>query len=80
MEDLVDKEGNPLMDQNGKAQLKIPNPRVELPYIYLMAWYVMHCSSLITAISASEGFVPFVQRLKNSSWIHYICFSSAELF
>jgi len=36
VEALVDKEGNPLMDKNGKLQLKTPNPRVELPYTYLM--------------------------------------------
>ena len=67
------EEGNPLMDQNGKPQLKIPNPRVELPYMYLMAWYAMHCPSMITTVPASEGFMP-VQRLEDSNWIHYYMF------
>jgi len=67
MEPLVDEEGNSLMDQNGKAQLKIPNPRVQLPYAYLMAWYDMHCPSLMTPVPASEGIVPFVQRLEDSN-------------
>ena len=60
VEALVDKEGNPLMDQNDKLQFKIPNPGVDLLYTYLMAWYVMHYPSLMTEVSASEGFVPFV--------------------
>ena len=51
--------------------MKNPNPRVELSYMYLMAWYVMHCPSLMTAVSPSEGFITFVQRLENSSWSQY---------
>ena len=51
--------------------MKTPNPRVELPYTYLMAWYVMHCPSLMTAVSPSEGFVHFVQKLENLSWSQY---------
>ena len=38
-----DAEGNVIVDQNGELKLKTPNPRVELPYTYLMACYVMHC-------------------------------------
>ena len=34
----------------------------------------MHCLSLMTAVPSSEGFVPFVQRLENSSWSHYYMF------
>ena len=44
-----------------------PNPRVELPYTYLVAWFVMHCPSLMTAISpSSSDFVPFLQKLEQS--------------
>jgi len=39
-----------------------------------MAWYVMYCPSLMTAMSTSEGSVPFVQRLEDSNWIHYFMF------
>jgi len=51
--------------------VRTPNPRVELPYTYLMAWYVMHCLSLMTTVSPSKGFILFVQRLKNSRRSHY---------
>ena len=70
----MNKEGNPLMDQNDKPQLKMPNPSVELPYTYLMAQYVMHYPLLMIVVTASEGFMPFVQRLENLSWIHYYMF------
>jgi len=48
------------IDQNSDPKLKVPNPRVELSYTYLVAWYVMHCPSLMTAVQASEDFVPFL--------------------
>jgi len=71
VEAIVVAEGNPVKDSNGHPLIKTPIPKVELPYAYLMAWYVMHCPSLITAVSASEGFIPFVQRLESSSWLQY---------
>jgi len=37
----VNKEGNPLMDQNDKPQLKMPNPRAELSCTCLMAWHTL---------------------------------------
>jgi len=80
VEALVDKESNPLIDLNGKPQFKTANFRVELSYTYLMTWYVMHFPSLMTAVSALESFVPFVQRLENSNWIHYYMFSSEKPF
>jgi len=68
VEALEDDEGNDIGDKNGERKLKMPNPRVELPYTYLMAWYVMHSPSLMSAVQASEDFVSFVQKLKRSSW------------
>jgi len=56
----VDAEGNPVIDSNSHPLVKTPNPRVVLPYTYLMAWYVMNCPSLMTAVYSSEGFIPFV--------------------
>jgi len=45
VEALIDDEGNVLIDQNGDPEVKVHNPRVKLPYTYLVAWYVMHCPS-----------------------------------
>ena len=53
VEAIVDAKGNPVKDSNGHPLVKTPSPRVELPYIYLMAWYVMHCPSLMIAVSTS---------------------------
>jgi len=49
-----DREGNVVVGPNGKPMMKRPNPRVELPYIYLMAWYVMHSASLMPAVQSFE--------------------------
>ena len=61
VEAIVDSKGRPKVDSKGRTRVKTPNPRIELPYTYLLAWYVMHCPSLMTAVPLSEGFVPFVQ-------------------
>ena len=74
VEAIMDVKGNPIEDFNGHPLVKTPSPRVELPYTYLMARYVMHCPSLMTTISASEGFIFFVQRLESSSWLQYYMF------
>jgi len=66
---IVDAKGNPVKDSNGHPLVKTPSPRVELPCTYLMARYVIHCPSLMTVVSTSEGFIPFVQRLESSSWL-----------
>ena len=68
MEVIVDSKGRAKVDSEGRPIVKYPNPRIELPYTYLTAWYVMHCPSLMTLVSRSEGFVPFVQRLEDSYW------------
>ena len=73
METLVDEEGNALMDQNGTPPLKMPNLRVEL-HTYRVVWYDMHYPSLMTVVQESEGFMPFMQRLECSSWIHSCMF------
>ena len=63
-----DREGNVVVSPDGEPQMKTPNPRVEFPYAYLMAWYIMHCSSLISAVQSSEDSIPFVQWLERSTW------------
>ena len=67
VEAIVDSKGRPEVNSEGTPRVKTPNPRIKLPYTYLMAWYAMHCPSLMTAVPLSAGFVPFVQKLENSS-------------
>ena len=71
---IIDSEGRPVVNSEGRPRVKTPKPWIELPYAYLMAWYVMHCPSLMTAVPSSKGFVPFMQKLENSSWTHYYMF------
>ena len=63
-----DREGNVVVSPDGEPRMKTPNSRVEFPYTYLMAWYVIHCPSLMSALQSSEGSMPFVQRLERSNW------------
>ena len=63
------------MDKNALFTTnQVPNPRVELPYTYLVAWHVMHCPSLMTVMYILEDFVPFLQKLERSSWQHTYIF------
>jgi len=64
VEAIVDSQGRPVVDSEERPEVRTPNPRVELSYTCLMAWYVMHCPSLMMAVSPSEGFIPFKQRLE----------------
>ena len=59
-------------DGDGNQVVWTPNPRVELPYTYLMAWFVMHCPSLMSApdVAPEDALVPLVQRLEKASWTH----------
>ena len=70
----MDVKGNPVKDSNGYPLVKTPNLRVKLPYTYLMAWYLMHYPLLMTTVFVSEDFVPFVEWLENSNWIHSYMF------
>ena len=56
-----DREGNVVVSPDGEPQMKTPNPHVELPYTYLMTWYIMHCPSLMSAVQSSEDSMPFFQ-------------------
>ena len=58
-----------VLDRNGEPKKTIPKPRVELPYTYLVAWFVMHCPTLMSTIPAIGESVPFIQRLEDSVWI-----------
>ncbi|XP_020254093.1 uncharacterized protein LOC109831165 [Asparagus officinalis] len=57
------------VESGGNKAFKTPNPRVPLPYTYLMAWYVLHCPPLMSASSPpGDSFTPFVQRLESAKW------------
>jgi len=74
VEALVDANSNVLNDQHGKPKVKVPNPIIELPYSYLVAWNVMHCPSLMTAAYTSKDFMSFLQKLERSTWQHAYIF------
>jgi len=63
-----DRKGNVVVGLDGEPTIKTPNPRVGLHYMYFMAWYVMHCSSMMSAVQSSEDSMPFIQRLERSNW------------
>ena len=63
-----DREGNVTIGPDGEPRMKTPNSRIELSYTYLMAWYVMHYPSLMSAVQSSEDSISFVQRLECSTW------------
>ena len=67
VEAIVDSQGRHVVDSEGRPEVRTPNPRVKLPYIYLMARYIMYYPSLMTTVSRSEGFTSFVQLMENSS-------------
>ena len=37
VEAIVDSQGRPVVDSEGRLRVMTPNPRIELPYTYLMA-------------------------------------------
>lgn len=59
----VDDLGEDVLNMNGEPKRTTPKPRVEVPYTYLVAWYVMHCPTLMSAVREYEAIVPFVQKL-----------------
>jgi len=65
---VEDREGDVVVGPDGEPKVKTPNPCVKLPYTYFMAWYVMHCPFLMSAVQSSEDPISFVQRLERSSW------------
>jgi len=62
-----DREDNVVVGSDGEPRMKIPNPRIELPYTYLMALYIMHYSSLMSALQSSKDSMLFVQQLERST-------------
>ena len=48
-----------------------PNPRIGLPYTYLMAWFALHCPAIIQAgEEPPEGVrMALLHRFEESSWL-----------
>ena len=48
-----------------------PNPRIGLPYTYLMAWFTLHCPSLIGAgADPPQGVrTALLHRFEECSWL-----------
>src|SRR4051812_5476815 len=44
------------------------DPRIGMPYTYLVGWYGMHCPSLMHAPTSDSSSFPFVQWREKSEW------------
>ncbi|XP_020251034.1 uncharacterized protein LOC109828452, partial [Asparagus officinalis] len=58
-----------LTQVGSKPSTELTCPKVELPYAYLMAWFVLHRPDLMSAPSAVDVPVPFLQLLEESRWV-----------
>lgn len=47
---------------------RMPSPRAELVYTYLVARFVMHCHTLMTNPKRTDEPILFLQQLKDSTW------------
>lgn len=59
---------------DSSVRYKTPTPRVELPYAYLMTWFILHYPSLMTPVHPSvDRTSPRVQHYELSRWQgHYM--------
>lgn len=53
------------------VKISSPNPRVKLPYIYLMVWYIMYFPSLTISPSEDISVGMFIQRHEGCDWRNY---------
>lgn len=61
-------KGNDLDDE-----VLTPNPRAELPYTYLKAWFMMHCPNLMTSRMEDSNESSFIQIQERCDWSnHYM--------
>lgn len=51
----------------------VANPRIELPYTYLMAWFVLHCPMLKEPLKKAD--VLFIRQLEELNWTHDYLFN-----
>lgn len=48
------------------------NPQVELPYIYLIAWFVLYCPNLMIALASKDpSHLPCIEQCENFDWTDY---------
>ncbi|ONK56859.1 uncharacterized protein A4U43_C10F13860 [Asparagus officinalis] len=51
-----------------ESPTQIPTLKTELPYTYLMAWFVLHRPDMMSVPSATDHSVPLLQLLENGKW------------
>ncbi|ONK56633.1 uncharacterized protein A4U43_C10F10970 [Asparagus officinalis] len=56
------------VDSDGKTIIQTPTPRVPMPYIYLVSWFVLHCPPIMTTPESSGTSTPLIQQLETSEW------------
>ncbi|ONK80572.1 uncharacterized protein A4U43_C01F19320 [Asparagus officinalis] len=54
--------------KESESSAQIPTIKVELPYTYLMAWFVLHRSDMMSVPNATDHSVPLLQLLENGKW------------
>ncbi|ONK58181.1 uncharacterized protein A4U43_C09F9170 [Asparagus officinalis] len=54
--------------KESESLAQIPTIKVELPYTYLMAWFVLHRSDMMSVPNATDHSVPLLQLLENGKW------------
>ncbi|ONK56577.1 uncharacterized protein A4U43_C10F10290 [Asparagus officinalis] len=54
--------------KESESPTQIPTIKVELPYTYLMAWFVLHRSDMMSVPHAMDHSVPLLQLLENGEW------------
>ncbi|ONK60359.1 uncharacterized protein A4U43_C08F17440 [Asparagus officinalis] len=54
--------------KGGDPPDQIPTIKVELPYTYLMAWFVLHRSDMMSVPNTTDHSVPLLQLLENGRW------------
>ncbi|ONK73232.1 uncharacterized protein A4U43_C04F28720 [Asparagus officinalis] len=54
--------------KESESPAQIPTIKVELPYTYLMAWFVLHRSDMMSVPYATDPSAPLLQLFENGKW------------
>ncbi|ONK72843.1 uncharacterized protein A4U43_C04F23830 [Asparagus officinalis] len=54
--------------KESESPAQIPTIKVELPCTYLMVWFVLHRSDMMSVPNATDHSVPLLQLLENGKW------------